>query len=320
MTIWRWLKLLGFVYDVRKKTFYVDGHEKAEQRFSRLLFSKKYLTELEPHMHCWVQLPHQEAHDMVNSGGMDKKWLLAGYEYQDEDDEEQIEFHVNSNDFLHTYASECICLEECHLCGETEIILGQNKCIFNQYLMKSKNWIDTISGTRPLLPKSQGTTLMVSAFQCREFGFGMELTEEDMYKINDKRLGTKYHDHVAAVEVNKNSGKRKLTESPFVRYMDVGENREGYWDYNRMVIQLEDVVDCLKVLHPNFDYLILFDHSSGHAKKRIGGLDASKMRVKHGGFQPIMQKSKIAEEDGYLGPFQRILEAGDKQSFVCLSI
>jgi hypothetical protein len=26
-TIWRWLKLLGFVHDVRKKTFYVDGHE-----------------------------------------------------------------------------------------------------------------------------------------------------------------------------------------------------------------------------------------------------------------------------------------------------
>jgi hypothetical protein len=69
-------------------------------------------------------------------------------------------------------------------------------------------------------------------------------------------------------------------------------------------------------MRPDFDYLLLFDHSSGHAKKRIGGLDANKMKVYHGGVQPIMQDSTIVEEDGYLGPFQRILEMGDTQSFV----
>jgi hypothetical protein len=39
-----------------------------------------------------ITLTKEEAQDMVNSGDMDKQWLLAGYEYQDEDDEEQIEF------------------------------------------------------------------------------------------------------------------------------------------------------------------------------------------------------------------------------------
>jgi hypothetical protein len=34
----------------KRHSMHVDGHEKAEQRF------KKYLTELEPHMHRWVQL------------------------------------------------------------------------------------------------------------------------------------------------------------------------------------------------------------------------------------------------------------------------
>jgi hypothetical protein len=322
-TVWRWLKVLGFVYDLRKKTFYVDGHEKAEQRFTRLLFSKKYLTELEPHMHRWVPLTMGEARDMVNSGAMDEKWLLAGYKYQDEDDEERIEFHVDTNDFLHKYASDM------YLFGGKPsvrrdkdkrrnplVILGQDECIFNQYMMKPKNWIDTISGRRPLLPKSQGATLMVSAFQCREFGFGMELSEDDLFKINQKRLGTKYCDPAAAIEVTQTSEKQRLLESPFVRYIDVGENREGYWDYNHMVVQLEDVVDCLQVMRPDFDYLLLFDHSSGHAKKRIGGLDANKMKVYHGGVQPIMQDSTILEEDGYLGPFQRILEMGDTQSFV----
>jgi hypothetical protein len=55
-----------------------------------------------------------------------------------------------------------------------------------------------------------------------------------------------------------------------------------------MVIQLEDVVDCLQMVHPDFDYLVLFDHSSGHAKKRIGGLDAFE-RKKH---------TQYEEEDG----------------------
>ena len=322
-TIWRWLKILGFVYDTRKKTFYVDGHEKAEQRFCRLLFSKKYLTELEPHTHRWIRLSMEEAQDIVNSGQMDKKWLCAGYKYTDEDDEEQLEFHVDTNDFLHKYAHGMYkyggmpsVRRDLEKRLKPLVILGQDECIFNQYLMKPKNWIDTVNGTRPLLPKSQGATLMVSAFQCREFGFGMELDEDQLHKINWHRLGTKYQDPVAAVEVTKSEDKQRLTESPFIRYIEVGENREGYWDYNHMVIQLEDVVDCLKFVHPEFDYLILFDHSSGHSKKRIGGLDASKMKVKHGGVQPMMQDSKIVEEDGYLGPFSRILEAGDTQSFV----
>ena len=34
------------------------------------------------------------------------------------------------------------------------------------------------------------------------------------------------------------------------------------------------MVDCLNVLRSEFDYLFLFDHSQGHARKRDGALDA----------------------------------------------
>ena len=33
---------------------------------------------------------------------------------------------------------------------------------------------------------------------------------------------------------------------------------------------MDDVVDCLQVLHPEFDIVFLFDHSQGHARKRSG--------------------------------------------------
>jgi hypothetical protein len=44
-----------------------------------------------------------------------------------------------------------------------------------------------------------------------------------------------------------------------------------------MVLQLEDVVDCLIVLHPEIDYLFLFDHSYGHGHQRKDGLNAERI-------------------------------------------
>jgi hypothetical protein len=41
-----------------------------------------------------------------------------------------------------------------------------------------------------------------------------------------------------------------------------------------MVLQLEDCIDCLTMLHPVFDYLFLFDHSCGHDQQQEDGLNA----------------------------------------------
>ena len=59
-----------------------------------------------------------------------------------------------------------------------------------------------------------------------------------------------------------------------------------------MVIQLEDVVDCLK-LYPQYDYVFLFDNRYGNSKKRTGGLDATSMNRLFGGTQPRMRKTFI---------------------------
>jgi hypothetical protein len=48
-TMWRWMQLLGFHYDSRKKSSYVDGHEQSDVVASRSTFCKSYLTEYEPH-------------------------------------------------------------------------------------------------------------------------------------------------------------------------------------------------------------------------------------------------------------------------------
>jgi hypothetical protein len=55
------MRLLGFQYDTRKKSFYVDGHERDDVVATRSTFCKKYLTDYEPYYNRWVQLSVHEA-------------------------------------------------------------------------------------------------------------------------------------------------------------------------------------------------------------------------------------------------------------------
>ena len=81
-----------------------------------------------------------------------------------------------------------------------------------------------------------------------------------------------------------------------------------------MKIQLEDCVDCLEVIFPTFDFVFLFDQSSGHTKLRVDGLNANNMNVSYGGVINEMHNTEIKE----LGPFTAQLSIGDTQvmSFV----
>ena len=105
-------------------------------------------------------------------------------------------------------------------------------------------------------------------------------------------------------------------KTPFLLFFEYGENREGYWTYSNMVIQFEDAVHVLRVMHPTFDFVFLFDHSSGHATQRPNGLNHNRMNCSYGGKAARMQTTLIEQEQGYLGRFPRTLEPGDTQSLV----
>lgn len=128
-------------------------------------------------------------------------------------------------------------------------------------------------------------------------------------EVNEQRLGQVYADEEAAIEVHGCSKKMPLTKSksPFLLFFEYGENREGYWNYNDMVIQFEDAVNILRVMHPQYDFIILFDHSSGHAKQRPDGLNHFRMNRSYGGKATHMRTTLIEQEEGYLGSFPRIL-------------
>jgi len=78
-----------------------------------------------------------------------------------------------------------------------------------------------------------------------------------------------------------------------------------------MAVQLEDCVDCLKIMYPRYEFIFLFDHSQGHVKKQTGALQATCISLCFGGKQPIMHDSEIVE--GCLGTFKPKLKVGDVQ-------
>jgi hypothetical protein len=246
-----------------------------------------------------------------------------GYTYQEQTSGIQmIEFHVDDYDSLHSVADEMgFGLFGGNLnvrkppCVKPLMIFGQDKSVFNQFPLKPRQWVGP-QGQRPLLPKTDGMSLMLSAIQSRETGFGVHISRIQLEEINDSRRGQNYVDLDAALAIHGQVGKKDLKESPFVVSFKLGANNEGYWTYNHTSIQFKDCVDCIKVLFPQFDFVFLFDHLQGHAKKLVNGLHAYSMNKGYGGAQPIMRESKIREHNGYLGTNRHTLQVGDTQSFV----
>jgi hypothetical protein len=255
-----------------------------------------------------------------------------GYTYFDiVSDQERIEFHVDYwNQIIHTTTNANQQSIQQHKKPTTSIrvssqarplmIIGQDESVFAQYLLVSKTWIGP-KGQRPLLPKTEGDGYMLPAFVSSEFGFGKEMTEAELAKVNDERRGMHktYIDTQAATEILKSIEKPLLTESPFVKYLYIGANNEGYWNSFHMSLQFEDVVDCVQVLYPEYDFVFLFDHSQGHARKRNGALSAIHMSRTYGGAQPIMRDTTILQSEGYLGAHSSKLNVGDTQSLVFAS-
>jgi hypothetical protein len=52
------------------------------------------------------------------------------------------------------------------------------------YCLWTRQWVGS-NGARPLLPKSDGYGLMVLAFQSREWGFAMKLSERDLKIVSE---------------------------------------------------------------------------------------------------------------------------------------
>ncbi len=244
-----------------------------------------------------------------------------GYQFNDENNQSYVEFHVDYCTSKQGKAAggEPFVFENPSMSnraphGSMPIeVFGQDESVFSQFIFPTKTWMGP-NQERGLFPKALGEGLMISAFVSRDSGFGMPVSPAQLDAINHLRYGTDYIDKVAAMSIHLTTCKAPLKESPFMRSLLIGATKGGYWNSYHMAIQLEDAVDCLRILRPGFEFVFLFDHSQGHARKKEGALDASSMSRSYGGVQPKIRNSEITE--GCLGPFNPSLRTGDMQSMI----
>ena len=81
-----------------------------------------------------------------------------------------------------------------------------------------------------------------------------------------------------------------------------------------MILQLEDAIDMLQVLHGDqYEFVFYFDHSSGHDRLQPDGLNCNKMNKSYGGSQNNAMRNTIIDSETYLGPYSSNLQVGDTQ-------
>ncbi|KAI2507478.1 hypothetical protein MHU86_6970 [Fragilaria crotonensis] len=273
------------------------------------------ITKYEPYCNWWIQLPLREATTIKNLN------IAFGYSYFDIiSNKEWIEFHVDYWKSRNTEdkgtkqqppAINDIQIEEKKATTSIRVstaarpimIVGQDESVFAQYLLGSKTWVGS-KGQRPLLPKLEGNGFMLSAFASREFGFGRDLSIDELVKINTARQGgdrTYIDTTQAAIEILKSTTKPVLTESPFVNTYTLEPTTRDIGIATICIFSLRMLSIACKCCI-EFDFMFLFDHSQGHACKRPGGvLNAFQMSMTYGGAQAVMRDTTIMSKDGYLG-------------------
>ena len=94
------------------------------------------------------------------------------------------------------------------------IMIGQDKCIFKQFLLVKKQWI-LPDGTAAINPKDESMDNMISSFCSHDFGYVFKLSTKQLLIVNCYREGKHYIDEEAALEVTKRTENNHLSTHHF---------------------------------------------------------------------------------------------------------
>ena len=186
-TAFRWLHILGYKYRPNKKCYYTDKHEDPGNVSDRKKFICNY-SKYELRSYVWCQISEEVAVGLENNEEVNLS--KAFYEYRNDKGKMMREYHVDVHPYLKNY------IHNKEMGGDLSvrkppntrpvIVIGQDESVFKQYSFSSKSWVNP-NGERKLLPKSDGYSLMISAYCSRVFGFGLKVTNEQLKEINLRR-------------------------------------------------------------------------------------------------------------------------------------
>jgi hypothetical protein len=175
------MNLLGFKYELRWKGDFVEGHEKPATIEYRKAICERYLA-CEARMHRWVQLKAEVARRLEEEGEITAG---SGYYYTDQSSQElMVEFHVDASNKLLLLGNVAgdfggNLSVRCPVGCKPLISFGHDESIYKQFLISLKTWTGP-GGQKNIALKDDGLGVMISAFQSREFGFGVIVSKDQL--------------------------------------------------------------------------------------------------------------------------------------------
>ena len=159
---------------------------------------------------------------------------------------------------------------------------------------------------------------MVSAFVDEINGFGLHMTEDDVKRFKEWRQAKRDQGLEVCAEPHE-----QLTSFGGVLFLDYGKDRDGYFDAEKLKVQINAVMDFYEWKYTDqceMRYQILFelDHSSGHAKMNPGSCNPVEMNLNDGqnrqkGSSHVPNPLLVTAEG--LGEHSPLLKPGEEQIF-----
>jgi hypothetical protein len=156
--------------------------------------------------------------------------------------------------------------------NEKELVLVvHDECTFAAHDDRKLIWVE--DGRPPLRPKGDGHVIMVSQFLCACHG-SLTISHEEA-----RALGW---DFTTAGEI-----------------IYPGKNKDGYWDNQDLVNQLQTkAIPLFNYLHPNKTAIFAFDNSQNHQAMADDALIATRLNLSDG-FKASTRKRPMIMRDGY---------------------
>ena len=181
------------------------------------------------------------------------------------------------------------------LCHREIVRCGQDESIFKANALPRRCWI--IAGQINMAKKTEGVGEMASYFIDEEFGMGLPISDDQLDRVNVYRRNRADGGDITPLDI-----------SPGGRYLEYGKNRDGYWGYEDIAKQVNDVIDMYETLRPDRQVVVEVDWSSGHSKTQEDGLSVRKLNItigrerKGAAFIPKTIGRGIADGGVILGP------------------
>ena len=296
-TTYNWMISAGMEYKESTITYYTDGHNRPDV----VAYRNEYIdrrSKISLRQPLYVKVEGEDVHvDRLD----ESIYLEYRAKYK-----KGGQLHSNFALYAAEAKSNCeyghntgVC--KCHLPIWHE---GQDESCYKCHSSSKMMWI--MKGEQKLLKKGEGVGLMFSASVSEERGFGFPLTQDEIDYVNS-------HEAWTGREKLKRSEKTPYGSAGLISFK-YGSNREGYWDHEHFMQQCECFIAMFNILYPDRQLYYEADWSSGHAKMKEDGLNASKMNVGFGGKQQQKMRDSVMV-DGCLGP-NSLLKLGDTQVFV----